>query len=85
VEKAMKRLVVERLQRGWSQAELARRTGSIHPAEMSKIERAIVRPYPSQREKIAKALGLAVKDLFTPDGDLVDAEQAGEAVRARRG
>ena len=43
---------------GWSRAELARRA-VIHPSTVSQIENGRLRPYPSQLEKLAHALGVS--------------------------
>ncbi|ACX52290.1 putative transcriptional regulator, Nlp [Ammonifex degensii KC4] len=52
----MLRFVAERKKRGWSQFELARRTG-IHPSNLSKLERGVWPVYQGWRIKIAEALG----------------------------
>ena len=51
------RLTHERLRRGWSQAELARRSG-MNATTISLIESGRFRPYPAQVGKLARALGL---------------------------
>ncbi len=63
----MLKLTRLREDKGWSRAELARRTG-IHPAEIGKIEACRVRPYPSQIERIAAALGVKPGFLFDRNG-----------------
>ncbi len=50
-----------RKQRGWSQAELARRTG-MHPADISRIESGRLQPYPGQIRKIESALKIDPAD-----------------------
>ena len=45
----------ERLKQGISGAELARRAG-LNSATVSQAERGIMKPYPVQAEKMAKAL-----------------------------
>lgn len=52
-----------RVERGWSQAELARRTG-MHPSSISRIETGHMRPYPSQVNKIAGALDIDADDVM---------------------
>lgn len=52
-----RRLVVERRSRGWSQAELARRSG-LNPTTICLIEKGRFRPYPAQIQKLALALGV---------------------------
>ena len=50
----MKFLTRERLFRGWSKAELARRAG-LHPSQVGQIEAGRVAPYDSQVRKLAAA------------------------------
>ena len=50
-------LTTERKQRGWSQAELARRA-RMNPNTISLIESGRFQPYDSQLRKISEALGL---------------------------
>ena len=50
-------LTRERLARGWSQAELARRAG-MNATTISLIESGRFQPYPAQLVKLARALGL---------------------------
>jgi transcriptional regulator with XRE-family HTH domain len=50
-------LIAERSRRGWSQAELARRSG-LNAATVGLIERGRFVPYPSQLVKLGQALGL---------------------------
>ena len=47
----------ERVRRGWSQAELARRA-YLNPNTISQIENERFHPYPVQLRKIARALGV---------------------------
>lgn len=49
------RITIEREARGWSKSELARRAG-LNQATVQVIENARMRPYPSQLEKLARAL-----------------------------
>lgn len=53
----MRSIQMQRLHRGWSQAELARRAG-IHSSTVSLVESGRLRPYPVQLAKIAEALAL---------------------------
>jgi transcriptional regulator with XRE-family HTH domain len=53
----MLRLAVLRTQRGWSQAELARRAG-LNNSTLSHIESGRFVPYPGQLAKIARAFGI---------------------------
>ena len=55
-------LIRERLAHGWSQAELARRSG-MNATTISLIESGRFRPYPAQVGKLAKALGCAPSQL----------------------
>lgn len=59
----MKRITLERERRLWSRAELARRVG-MDAAAVSRIERGLAVPYRSQREKLAKKLGLRPEELL---------------------
>lgn len=52
-----------RLIKGLTQFELSIRT-KIHPIEISRIERGIVKPYPGWRRRIAAALGVSEKEIF---------------------
>ena len=47
---------------GWSQAELARRA-SLNATTVGLFENGRLRPYQSQVEKLAKALGMPSNDL----------------------
>jgi len=46
----------ERITRGWSQAQLARRA-RISVSDMSRIEGGWLKPYPQQLKRLARALG----------------------------
>lgn len=61
------RLREERLLRGLTQLELAKRT-DIHPVEISRIERGVVKPYPGWRKRLAAALNVPEYELF-PEAD----------------
>ena len=63
------RLVEERERRGWSQAELARRTG-IHPATISRLESGKLFAYSGWRRRLGRALQVPGDALF------VEAEEA---------
>ena len=63
----MFRFKCQRAKKGWSQAELARRTG-MHPSTISRIETGQMRPYPSQVKKIASVLGIAEDDVMEEVG-----------------
>lgn len=58
----MKSLRKLRVERGWSQAELGRRS-RIHPSDISRFESGRAVPYPVQAEKLAAALGVEIADL----------------------
>ena len=49
----MLRLEAERRKRGWSQAEVARRTG-LHPSTISHLEAGDIRPWPSYIKRLAR-------------------------------
>ena len=51
-----------RRDRGWSRSELARRA-RMDASDVGKIERGIMRPYPGQIMKMAKALGVTGIDI----------------------
>jgi transcriptional regulator with XRE-family HTH domain len=53
----MIRLTAERQRRGWSQSELARRSG-VHATSISLIEGRRLVPGPAQLEKLRGALGV---------------------------
>jgi transcriptional regulator with XRE-family HTH domain len=57
----MLKLTAERIQRGWSKAELARRA-RLDQALVSKIEGQRVRPYPTELRRLARALGVRADD-----------------------
>ncbi len=52
----MKRLTKEREGKRWSKAELGRQA-NMNPATVGQIENGILRPYASQLQKLAVALG----------------------------
>lgn len=51
----------ERSRKGWSRAELARRA-RMAAADAGKIEAGCLVPYPRQRRKLARALGLSAEE-----------------------
>lgn len=53
----MSLIEARRVQRGWTRAELARRT-RMDASDIGRIERGQMRPYPGQARKIAAALGI---------------------------
>jgi transcriptional regulator with XRE-family HTH domain len=57
-----------RLSRGWSQRRLAREA-DISEADVSRIETGRLRPYGGQRRRLARALGVRVRDVFGPAED----------------
>lgn len=59
----MTRMRQERLRRGWSLQTLGFHAG-MQGAEISKIARRLVVPYPNQRERLARQLGLTVEKLL---------------------
>lgn len=59
----MLRLKFERLQREWSLQKLGV-VACMQGSEISKVERGILKPYPSQLEKLARALDV-------PEGELL--------------
>ena len=54
--KTMLKLTGERIRRGWTKAEVARRAG-LHPSTVGAIEGERIRPYACQLAKLADALG----------------------------
>jgi transcriptional regulator with XRE-family HTH domain len=59
----MTRLKFERLQREWSLQKLGVVAG-MQGSEISKVERGILKPYRSQLEKLARALGVPGAELL---------------------
>ena len=70
----MLRLKYERQRRGWSLQELGFHAG-VQGADISKIERGLLRPYPSQAQRLAKVLGLTPEELLEEVGDPDDASK----------
>jgi hypothetical protein len=75
----MLRLTVERKKRGWSQAELARRTG-LHPSLISNLEAGRAHPWPKYRRVLAKVLQVKAELLFQPV-EVVDDENSGRTAQ----
>lgn len=69
----MLRLRCERLQRGWSQTELAARA-RMHTQQVSAIENGMMKPYPSQLARLARALDVPEDEAAS----LLEEVQAGE-------
>lgn len=59
----MNNLRKARKAKGLSQLKLAFITG-IAPSEISRIENGWLKPYPGWRKRLARALGMAERDLF---------------------
>lgn len=59
----MTRLRKERAKRGWTQLDVALRTG-IHPATIAHLEAADIRAWPSYREKLSRLFGISPEELF---------------------
>jgi transcriptional regulator with XRE-family HTH domain len=57
------RVRAARIARGWTQVDLAYHA-RLSAAEVSRVETGRTRPYPRQAERIARALGLSVHDVF---------------------
>lgn len=60
----MLRLTVERKKQGWSQAELARRTG-LHPTTLSNLEAGRCYPWPKYKRLLAQVLHVKGDLLFS--------------------
>jgi len=58
----MLRLEAERRKRGWSQAEVARRTG-LHPSTISHLEAGDIRPWPSYISRLSRLFGVPRNEL----------------------
>lgn len=58
----MSRIQELRVAHGFSRSELARRA-RMDASDVGKIERGIMRPYPGQLKKIAKALGASAIEI----------------------
>ena len=61
------RVTAERVRRGWTQAELARRA-HLDPAILCKIERRRLIPYQAELARLARALKVAATELMTEVG-----------------
>jgi len=72
----MLRIQNERIKRGWSQAELARRARMLG-SDVCRIEHGFARPYPGQRRRLAQALEVEAERLDDEvDGGLLDTADA---------
>jgi transcriptional regulator with XRE-family HTH domain len=60
----MTRMKFERLRRGWNQTTLAFLADHMNAADVSRIETGRLQPYPSQLEKLSKALDVAPDQLL---------------------
>ncbi len=70
----MIRIRAERLRRGWSQHEVARRSG-IHPAEVSRIENRRTVLFPGYARRLSLVLGIPASQLLEDvDLEVVDRE-----------
>ena len=79
----MLRLRLERLRRGWNQTALAFYAEMSAP-EVSRIETARMRPYPSQMEKLSRVLELDPEVLLQEMGEADAAELLATPAAARR-
>jgi len=59
----MNRLRDERKRQGLTQFELGK-LANIHPVEIGRIERGIIKPFPGWRKRLAEALGVPEEELF---------------------
>jgi transcriptional regulator with XRE-family HTH domain len=59
----MLRIKWERLRREWSQEQLGA-MAQLSATDISKIERRFLSPYPEQRQRLAKALGIRPEELL---------------------
>lgn len=65
-----------RLERGWSQDELAKKTGYTNRSMISRIESGLIDLPQSQILKFAEVFGVPAGDLFGADGIVDDARDA---------
>ena len=56
-------LEAERRRRGWSQAEVARRTG-LHPSTICHLEAGDIRPWPQYKVRLAALFDVPPEQLF---------------------
>jgi transcriptional regulator with XRE-family HTH domain len=61
----MLRIKWERLKREWTQEKLGR-LAQVAGADISKIERGLLHPYPGQQERLAQVLGITPAELLIP-------------------
>ena len=69
----------ERMKRGWTQGELAERSG-LGQTAISAVERGANGALTHTRQRIANALGIPVLDLFVASGEITERD----VKRARR-
>lgn len=60
----MLRLRHERLNRSWSQQDLAVKVG-MHSSEICRIERGYMKPYPRQAERLESLFGIPMGSLLS--------------------
>lgn len=65
---AKSKLRQERIKRGLTVAELARRTG-LHPTTIFELEAGRRWPWPKYRRLLSREIGVPPEDLFGGDGD----------------
>jgi DNA-binding XRE family transcriptional regulator len=65
-EVQLSRLREARKAKGLSQLKLAFMTG-IAPSEISRIENGWIKPYPSWKKRLSRALGVPESELFPPE------------------
>jgi transcriptional regulator with XRE-family HTH domain len=73
----MLRIKAERQKRKWSQTTLAARAGSMSAADISRIENGLLKPYPQQLARLARALKVPPDQLLEPNDE--SAEDVREA------
>jgi ribosome-binding protein aMBF1 (putative translation factor) len=78
----MTRMKFERLQRGWNQTTLAFHADHMNAADVSRIETGRLQPYPSQLEKLAKALDVAPDLLLQEIGSVIVGSPSSTPFRA---
>jgi transcriptional regulator with XRE-family HTH domain len=76
---------LERTKRGWSQTALGSRCG-LPASTISALERGYTHPWPAWRRRIAGALGVSERELFSEVVDLERiAPRAASAPASKRG
>jgi ribosome-binding protein aMBF1 (putative translation factor) len=71
----MTKMEYERHRRGWNQTELAFRS-KVSVADISKIERGWMKPFPGYAKRLSKALGISADELTKE----VDVNESGKIV-----